>query len=44
MQNDVLAVKDAELEQASAALTSKVRLFYIGSDLLRQADAPTRVG
>ena len=27
VQNDVLAAKDAELEQASAALTSKVRLF-----------------
>jgi hypothetical protein len=35
VQNDALAVKDAELEQASAALTSRVRLFYIGSDLLR---------
>ena len=35
VQNDALAAKDAELEHASAALTSKVCLFYIGSDLLR---------
>ena len=30
-----LAAKDVELEQASAALTSKVCLLYIGSNLLR---------
>ena len=35
VQNDALAVKDAELEQASAALTSMVCLVYIGYDLLR---------
>ena len=32
VQNNVLAAKDAELEQALAALTSKVRLVYIESD------------
>jgi hypothetical protein len=34
VQHDALAVKDAELEQASAALTSMVCLVCIGSDLL----------
>eukprot|EP01047_Picozoa_sp_COSAG01_P069632 COSAG01_NODE_10354_length_2186_cov_1.979396_3_plen_91_part_00 len=29
VQHDALAIKDAELEQASAVLTSKVRLFLI---------------
>jgi hypothetical protein len=29
VQHDALAVKDAELEQASAALTSKVCLVYL---------------
>ena len=35
VQNDALAAKDAELGQASAALTSMVCLVYIGYDLLR---------
>ena len=35
VQNDVLAAKNAELEQVSAALTSTVCLVYIGFDLFR---------